>query len=161
MHLLWRFNICLLSLYNLIESSPNDQNTPNVFLSIKRTNIYISSHKFVFNRSISMEVWFDTFPLSWWCDYFLFQFLIIFENFPCREVSRAFKKTPLYSEPATYHSTRCGKFTVVLVIWHVRYIKLIRWFLHEWNGPKSKIFGLSWIYSHAFFSPFPLFSLPP
>jgi hypothetical protein len=44
--------------------SPNDQNTLKLFLSIKRTNIYISSHKFVLNKSIAMEVRFDTFPLS-------------------------------------------------------------------------------------------------
>jgi hypothetical protein len=49
---------------NLIGFSPNDQNTPKLFVSIKRTNIYISSDKFVLNRSISMEVRFDTFPLS-------------------------------------------------------------------------------------------------
>jgi hypothetical protein len=49
---------------NLIEFSPNDQNTPKNFLSIKRTNIYISSGKFIFKRSVPMEVRFDTFPLS-------------------------------------------------------------------------------------------------
>jgi hypothetical protein len=59
----WRFEICLPSLYTPIEFSPNDQNTLKLFVSIKRTNIYISSHKFVFNRSISLEVRFDTFPL--------------------------------------------------------------------------------------------------
>jgi hypothetical protein len=64
MHLLWRFEICLPSLYNLIEFSPNDQNTPKLFLSIKRTNIYILSGKFVYNRLVPMEVQFDTFPLS-------------------------------------------------------------------------------------------------
>jgi hypothetical protein len=45
---------------------------------VKRTNIYISSDKYVLNRSISMEVRLNGFPLSWWCDNFLFQFLIIF-----------------------------------------------------------------------------------
>jgi hypothetical protein len=56
--------ICLPSLYILIEFSPKDQNTLKLLLSIKHTNIYISSCKFVLNRSISMEVQFDTFPLS-------------------------------------------------------------------------------------------------
>jgi hypothetical protein len=47
----------LPSLYNLIEFSPNDQNTLELFVSIiKRTNIYIPSGKFVLNRSIPMEV---------------------------------------------------------------------------------------------------------
>jgi hypothetical protein len=55
---------CLPSLYNLIELSPNDQNTTKFFVPIKRTNIYISSDKFVLNRPVSMEVRFDTFPLS-------------------------------------------------------------------------------------------------
>jgi hypothetical protein len=65
MHLLWRFEICLPSLYILIEFSPNDQNTLKLFVPIKLANIYISSnYKFVFIRSISMEVRFDTFPLS-------------------------------------------------------------------------------------------------
>jgi hypothetical protein len=82
MHLLWRFEIRLPSLYILIEFSPNDQNTPKLFVPIKRTNIYISSNKFVLNRSISMEVQFDIFPLSWWWDNFLFQFLIISWIFP-------------------------------------------------------------------------------
>jgi hypothetical protein len=64
MHLLWRFEICLPSLYILIEFSPNNQNTLKLFVSIKRTNIYISSDKYVLIRLISMEVRFDTFPLS-------------------------------------------------------------------------------------------------
>jgi hypothetical protein len=58
----WRFE--LPSLYMLIEFSPNDQNTLELFVSIKRTNIYISSDMFVLNRSMPMEVRFDTFPLS-------------------------------------------------------------------------------------------------
>jgi hypothetical protein len=74
----WRFENCLPSLYMLIEFSPNDQNTPKLFSPIKRTNIYISSDKYVLNRSISMEVRLNGFPLSWWCDNFLFQFLRIF-----------------------------------------------------------------------------------
>jgi hypothetical protein len=49
-HLLWRFENSLPSLYNLIESSPNDQNTLKLFLSIKHTNTYISSYKFVLDR---------------------------------------------------------------------------------------------------------------
>jgi hypothetical protein len=60
----WRFKICLPSLYNLIEFSPNDQNTPKLFVPIKHTNIYILSFEFVLNRLIPMEVRFDTFPLS-------------------------------------------------------------------------------------------------
>jgi hypothetical protein len=72
----WRFEICLPSLYILIEFSPNDQNTLKLFVSIKRTNIYISSYKCVLNRSIPMEVRFDTFPLSPLLNNFPFQFLI-------------------------------------------------------------------------------------
>jgi hypothetical protein len=64
MHLLWRFEICLPSLFNLIEFSTNDQNTPKLFVPIKSTDIYISSDKIVLNRSIPMEVRFDTFSLS-------------------------------------------------------------------------------------------------
>jgi hypothetical protein len=60
----WRFENRLPSLYILIEFSPNDQNTLKLFLSIKRTNIYISSYKYVLNRLIPMEVRFNTFPLS-------------------------------------------------------------------------------------------------
>jgi hypothetical protein len=56
--------ICVPSLYILIEFSPNDQNTPKLFLSIKHTNIYVLSNKFVLNRLISMEVRFNTFLLS-------------------------------------------------------------------------------------------------
>jgi hypothetical protein len=61
----WRFEIRLPPTYNLIEFSPNDQIQPKLFVPINSTDIYISSHKFVLNRSISMEVRFDTFPLSW------------------------------------------------------------------------------------------------
>ena len=32
------------------------------------------------NRAISMEVRFNTFPLSWWWDHFPFQYLIIFKR---------------------------------------------------------------------------------
>jgi hypothetical protein len=65
MHLLWRFKICLPSLYILIEFSPNDQNTLKLFVPIKLANIYISSnYKFVLNRLISMEVRLNGFPLS-------------------------------------------------------------------------------------------------
>jgi hypothetical protein len=60
MHLLWRFEICLPSLYILTEFSPNDQNTLKRFVSIKRTNIYISSYKFVLIWSILIEFRFDT-----------------------------------------------------------------------------------------------------
>jgi hypothetical protein len=60
----WRFEICLPSLYDLIEFSPNDQIQAKLFLPINSTDIYISSHKFVLNRSISMEVRLSTFPLS-------------------------------------------------------------------------------------------------
>jgi hypothetical protein len=35
-----------------------------------------------------MEVRFDTFPLSPWCDWFSISILNVFKNFPCREVSR-------------------------------------------------------------------------
>jgi hypothetical protein len=60
----WRFEIRLPSLYILIEFPPNDQNTLKLFPYIKITNIYISSDKYVLNRPITMEVRFDTFPLS-------------------------------------------------------------------------------------------------
>jgi hypothetical protein len=65
-------------MYNPIESSPNDQIQPKLFVSINSTDIYISSDKFVLNRSISMEVRFNTFPLWWWYDSILKEFLIIF-----------------------------------------------------------------------------------
>jgi hypothetical protein len=60
----WRFEICLPSLYNLIEFSPDDQNTPKHFVPIKHTNIYISSNKYVLKRSLPMEVQLNGFPLS-------------------------------------------------------------------------------------------------
>jgi hypothetical protein len=81
MHLLWRFEIRLPSLYILIEFFPNDQNTPKLFLSIKRTNIYISSYKFVLIRSIAMEVRFDTYHCHDDVIIFPFQFLIISKEF--------------------------------------------------------------------------------
>jgi hypothetical protein len=43
-------------MYNPIESSPNDQIPPKLFVSMNSTDIYISSGKFVLNKSISMEV---------------------------------------------------------------------------------------------------------
>jgi hypothetical protein len=52
----WQFENRLPSLYILIEFSPNDQNTLKLFVSIKRTNIYILSDKFVLNRPVPMEV---------------------------------------------------------------------------------------------------------
>jgi hypothetical protein len=55
MHLLWRFEICLPSLHILIEFSPNDQNTPKLFVPFKRTNIYISSSKQIDNHGGSIE----------------------------------------------------------------------------------------------------------
>jgi hypothetical protein len=60
----WRFKICLPSLYTLIEFPPNYQNTLKLFVSIKCTNIYISSNKFVLNRSVPIEVQLIIFPLS-------------------------------------------------------------------------------------------------
>jgi hypothetical protein len=51
-------------MYMAIESSPNDQIPPKLFVLIKRTIIYISSGNFVLNRSIFMELRFNTFPLS-------------------------------------------------------------------------------------------------
>jgi hypothetical protein len=56
--------ICLPPMYNVIESSPDDQIQPKLFASINSTDIYISSYKFVMNGPISMEVRFNTFPLS-------------------------------------------------------------------------------------------------
>jgi hypothetical protein len=44
---------------NPIESSPNDQTQPKLFVSINSTDIYISSDKFVMNGPISMEVRFN------------------------------------------------------------------------------------------------------
>jgi hypothetical protein len=61
--------ICLPSIYIPIECSPNDQTPPKLFVSINSTDIYISSCKFVLNKSISMEIWFNTFPLAWWCEF--------------------------------------------------------------------------------------------
>jgi hypothetical protein len=51
-------------MYIPIEYSPNDQISPKLFSLIERTIIYISSDKFVLNRLISMELRFNTFPLS-------------------------------------------------------------------------------------------------
>jgi hypothetical protein len=56
--------ICLPPVYNFIESFPDDQIQPNIFVLINSTSIYISSDKFVLNRLISMEVRFNTSPLS-------------------------------------------------------------------------------------------------
>jgi hypothetical protein len=69
---------------NLIEFSPNDQNTPKLFVSIKRTNIYIPSYKYVLNRLYPWR--FDSIHSH--CHDDVIQFLIFFKNFPCREVSR-------------------------------------------------------------------------
>jgi hypothetical protein len=106
MHLLWRFEICLPSLYNLIEFSPNNQNTPKLFVPIKRTNIYISSDKFVLNRSISMEVRFNTFPLSWWCDNFPFQLLR--KNFPNARYRARYLHLHFHSEHAGFTARMCN-----------------------------------------------------
>ena len=64
----WRFEICLPPIYDLIAFSPDDQIQPKLFVPIKGTNTYISSNRFVLNRSISMELRFNTFPLSWGWD---------------------------------------------------------------------------------------------
>ena len=50
------FEICLPSLYNLIEFPSNDQIQSKLFVFIISTNIYISSDKFVLNRPILMEL---------------------------------------------------------------------------------------------------------
>jgi hypothetical protein len=60
----WRFEICLPVIYDSIEFSPDDQITPKLFCSLNSTIIYISSYKRMLNRSISMEVRFNTFPFS-------------------------------------------------------------------------------------------------
>ena len=44
--------------------SPDIQIQPKLFPLVKRTDIYISSHKLLLNRLISMEVRLSTFPLS-------------------------------------------------------------------------------------------------
>jgi hypothetical protein len=41
-------------MYIPIESSPDDQIPPELFVSINSTDIYISSSKFVMNGAISM-----------------------------------------------------------------------------------------------------------
>jgi hypothetical protein len=51
-------------MYIPIECSPDDQISPKLFVLVNSTNIYISSNKFVMNGAISMEVRFNTFPLS-------------------------------------------------------------------------------------------------
>jgi hypothetical protein len=56
--------LCLPPMYIPIESSPNDQIQPKLFVLINSTNIYIPSDKFIINRSIFMEVWFNIFPGS-------------------------------------------------------------------------------------------------
>ena len=60
----WQFEICLPPIQILIEFSPDIQIQPKLFPLIKRTNIYISSHNLLLDRSISMEVRFNTFPFS-------------------------------------------------------------------------------------------------
>jgi hypothetical protein len=54
----------------------------NFFLSIKRTNIYISSNKFVLIRSIYMEVRLIIFPLSCIDGIIFHSILDNFKNFP-------------------------------------------------------------------------------
>jgi hypothetical protein len=78
---------------------PKWLNNTELFVSIKRTNIYISSYKFVLNRSISMEVWFDRFPLSWWCS----KVSRCRHSYTCntRTSTEMFKKTQFDSEYAT------------------------------------------------------------
>jgi hypothetical protein len=49
-------------MYNVIESSPNDQIQPKLFPLVNNTDIYISSDNFIMNGLISMEVRFNTFP---------------------------------------------------------------------------------------------------
>jgi hypothetical protein len=56
--------ICLPPICNPITFFPDDQIPPKLFVSINSTDIYISSNKFVMNGPISMEVRFNTFPLS-------------------------------------------------------------------------------------------------
>jgi hypothetical protein len=60
----WRFEIRLPPIYIVIEFSPDDQIQPKLFVLVKSTDIYISSHKLLLNRSIPMEVRFNTFPFS-------------------------------------------------------------------------------------------------
>ena len=60
----WQFEIRLPPIYIVIEFSPDDQIQPKLFVSINRIDIYISSYKRMLNRAISMEVRFNTFPLS-------------------------------------------------------------------------------------------------
>jgi hypothetical protein len=72
MHLLWRFEILPTThVYNVIESSPDDQIPLKLFVSINSTDIYISSDKFVMNGPIFMDVRFNTFPFLWWWDNFV------------------------------------------------------------------------------------------
>jgi hypothetical protein len=51
-------------MYIPIECSPDDQISPKLFVLIERTIIYILFGNFVMNGLISMEVRFNTFPLS-------------------------------------------------------------------------------------------------
>ena len=71
--------ICLPPIYILVEFFPDDQITPKLFSSLNSTIIYISSSKLLLNRSIPMEVRFNTFPLSCVNKEFSIQFLIIFK----------------------------------------------------------------------------------
>ena len=64
----WRFEIRLPPIYIVIEFSPNDQIQPKLFVLVKSTDIYILSDKRMLNRLISMEVRFNTFPLSCGCE---------------------------------------------------------------------------------------------
>ena len=75
---------------------------PETIVSTKHIYIYISSNKYVLNRSISMEVRFNTFPFWWWWDNFPFQFLIILRRiFLSRGIARCNwikKLSPAYLE---------------------------------------------------------------
>ena len=55
-HLLWRFKIQLHIHLHLHSKSPLDQIRSHLFLSIKLTNIFISSGNFALNRLILMKV---------------------------------------------------------------------------------------------------------
>jgi hypothetical protein len=81
----------------------------NLFSLVNSTNIYISSNKFVMNGAISMEVRFNTFPLSSWWDNYLFQFLRIWAIAHLRGM---LWKCQFNSEPAAWCLDLCLYFAV-------------------------------------------------
>jgi hypothetical protein len=130
--------ICLSPMYNVVEFSPNDQIQPKLFVSINSADIYISSDKFVLNKSIYMELRFNTFPLSWWYNNILENFQRFWAIAHLRGV---FKKTgssgnsPVIQVKTLPHDSATGPGKTLS---HIR----VPW--AEWFSSPNK--HLSWIF---------------